>query len=63
MRRLRSLFLATIAAVLIMGGWLIHGGSPQAEVRAQEPNPTPEIPIRKATLTIQFTRYFWWLAE
>ena len=63
MRRLRSLFLATIAAVLILGGWLIYGGPTPAEVRAQDPDPTPEIPIRKATLTIQFTRYFWWLAE
>ncbi len=63
MRRIRSLFLATLTTVLILGAWLLRAGSPPAAVRAEDPTPTPEVPIRKATITVQFTRYFWWLAE
>ena len=32
-------------------------------MRADDPPPTDDVPVRKATLTIKFTRTFWWLAE
>ncbi len=63
MKPARSLILAVLAALLILGGWLARAGSAPAPVLAQEPEPTSEIPVRKALITYQFTRSFWWLAE
>lgn len=63
MKNLRSLFLITLAALLVLGGWLARAGSLAQPVLAQDPEPTPEIPVRKALITYQFTRSYWWLAE
>jgi hypothetical protein len=63
LKALRGLFLVTLAAFLILGGWLVRAGSPPTTVRAEDPTPTPEVPIRKAKITIEFTRTNLWLAE
>lgn len=63
MKALRGLFLVTLASFLVIGGWLIQAGNPPVSVRAEDPIPGDAPPVRKATLTIQFTRTFWWLAE
>lgn len=63
MKPVRSLMLVILAALLILGGWLARAGNLPATVLAQDAEPTPEIPVRKAIITYPFTRSYWWLAE
>ena len=62
-KNLRSLLWVSLAAFLILGGWLIHAGTRPERVFAQGAPPAEEPPVRKATITYTFTRTFWWLVE
>ncbi|MBI4926396.1 MAG: hypothetical protein HY835_01430, partial [Anaerolineae bacterium] len=62
MNPLRKPLLAVLAAFLVLGGWLLNAG-PLTPVQAEDPEPTPEVQVRKARIAIEFIRTDWWLVE